>query len=105
MISLLSKIWCVISHLDCYLVYGGKAVINAVVIALGAAANAVLNAIPVDIPAPPAFPDAVTEVLSWIAWVFPVHTVYLIMEFFVTAWIMWQIVVIILRWVKAHESA
>src|SRR4051812_33625363 len=104
MIALLSKIWCVISHLDCYLVYGGKAIVNAIVLALVTAANFLLNAIPVSMPAAPTLPDPLVTVLGWIAWIFPVHTVYLIVEFMILGWLAWQAVVIVLRWAKATDA-
>jgi hypothetical protein len=100
-IALLAKIWCVISHIDCYLLYAGKAVVNAIVIALATAAQFAINAIPVNVPDSPSMPAPVTTALGWIAWVIPVGTIFSILAFALTAWVAWQVAVIILRWVKA----
>jgi hypothetical protein len=103
-IALLAKIWCVISHLDCYLVFGGKAVVNAIVVALAVAAQFVINAIPVDVPDPPSLPGPMGTALAWINWVFPVGTVVDILAFSLLAWLAWQVAVIVLRWVKATSD-
>lgn len=104
MLSLLKGIWCVIVHLPCYLLYGGIAVINAIILALGTVAQAVVAGIPIDMPDPPELDGPFTDALHWVAWVFPVGTVLDILTFFLGAWLMWQVVAIALRWIKATDG-
>jgi hypothetical protein len=102
-LDFLSKIWCVLSHMDCYVLYGIKAAINGFVAALGAVVALAIAAIPVDMPDPPAMPDAMTTALSWVAWVFPIGTLLAIIAFFLSVWLMWQAIAVVLRWVKALD--
>lgn len=102
--SILSDIWCVISNLDCYLIYGGIAVFNAIIAALGFLLSNIIGAIPLNMPDPPTLPSLVVDGLGWVAWVLPVHTAYTMVELGLVAWIMWQIVALALRWVKATDA-
>jgi hypothetical protein len=102
-LDFLGKIWCALSHMDCYVLYALKAAVNAIVLALGAIVGVLIAAIPVDMPDPPAMPDAMTTALSWVAWVFPIGTLLAIIAFFLSVWLMWQGVAVLLRWVKALD--
>lgn len=104
MLSLLSDIWCVLVHLPCYLLYGGIAVLNAIILALGTAAQLIVAGIPVDMPDAPELPAPFATGLHWVAWVFPVSTVLDILLFFLSAWLMWQAVALALRWIKAIDA-
>jgi hypothetical protein len=52
-------------------------------------------------PTMPGVPSGVTTAAGWVAWVFPVGTAVNILAFMITAWIVWQIIALALRWAKA----
>lgn len=78
------------------------AAVNAVIAALAAAAQAVLNVLPA-MPALPSMPQQVTDALGWVNWFFPVGTVFDILGFMVSAWLLWTGVATILRWAKVVQ--
>lgn|SRR5881392_93165 len=98
MIALLQQI---VSFFVCWVETALVTILNALIAALGALLALLISLDPIDMPAPPTLPAPMTTALGWVAWVFPVGTAVSILVFFVTAWIMWQVVLIGLRWAKA----
>jgi hypothetical protein len=45
-------------------------------------------------------PTQVTTALGWINWFFPVGTLYSIVVTLVTAWLLWMVIRVPLRWGK-----
>jgi hypothetical protein len=74
--------------------------LNAVIAALGAAAAAALALLP-DMPALPDLPEPMVTAEAWVAWFFPVNTVWDILVFALSMWVLWNVVAIALRWGKA----
>jgi len=74
--------------------------LNTAIAALGAAAAAAIALLP-NMPALPTEPSALVTAEGWVAWVFPVNTVWDILVFFIGVWLLWQAVAIALRWAKA----
>jgi hypothetical protein len=74
--------------------------INALIAALASVIAALFSALP-DMPQLPDPPAALVTAEGWVAWVFPVGTLISILEFVLAMWLIWQIVVIALRWAKA----
>jgi hypothetical protein len=91
----------IVDFMVCWIQTGATLAANGIVFALGILLAGLVAASPVDMPAPPTMPTAMTDVLGWVAWVFPVGTAVSILAFFVTAWIAWQIIALVLRWVRA----
>jgi hypothetical protein len=75
-------------------------VLNALIAALAVAAAAVLGLLP-DMPALPDLPAPMVQAEAWVAWAFPVETVWNILVFSAGVWLLWQAVAIALRWAKA----
>lgn len=98
MIALLQTI---VSLFVCWVQTGVTLVVNAIVAALAALLTALVAADPVNMPALPTLPAPFTTALGWVAWVFPVGTAVDILAFLLTAWLAWQVIAILLRWVKA----
>lgn len=73
--------------------------LNAIIKALATAANAVLGLLP-GMPTFPNLPSQFSQVMGWINWFFPVGTVFDIVAFMVTAWLLWMGLRVILRWAK-----
>ena len=104
MIALLQTI---VDLFVCWVQTGATLVFNAVIAAIAfviAAAVAILPDLP-DFPDAPAWlvgtgVDGDNGVLGWVAWVFPVHQAVLIFAFIVTAWIVWQLVAMAMRWAR-----
>ena len=103
MLGILADIWCVLSHLDCYVLYALKAGVNAIIVALAAIVSLLFSTIPLDMPDPPELPAAMETAIAWVAWIVPVATVVAILAFFLSAWLMWAGISVVLRWAKAIE--
>lgn len=74
--------------------------LNQLIVYLAAVIDEVMDLMPTM----PAFPDVPTEfttAVGWVAWLFPVNTVFDIVAFLIAAWLVWQGVMIALRWAKA----
>lgn len=52
-------------------------------------------------PALPTMPTAFTTAYAWVAWFFPVNTLLALLASVLAFWLIWQVVVIALRWAKA----
>lgn len=100
MISLLRSILCAVTNIPYYLLHLVVVGINALIAGLGAIIGAAVSAMP-GMPSEPALPDTVAGVVSWVAWVIPVSTIIDILTFSFAAWLLWQVVMIGLRWAKA----
>lgn len=86
-----------IAYLVLHLVVEG---INALIAGVAAIISAAVALMP-NMPDEPALPDTVEDVLSWVAWVIPVGTIIDILTFSFAAWLLWQVVMLALRWAKA----
>jgi hypothetical protein len=67
---------------------------------LAAAAAAALALLP-DMPALPDLPTPMVTAEAWVAWFFPVETVWNILVFCLSMWVLWNVVAIALRWARA----
>jgi energy-converting hydrogenase Eha subunit A len=89
----------------CWVETGVMTVLNLVIAALGAAIAALALLMPTmpDFPTTPSWLSSTgpTPVLGWIAWFFPVHQLVLMLAFFLSAWLLWFALSIVLRWAKA----
>lgn len=103
MLNFLEGIYNFISNLGGWLLYGIITAINAIVAGLAAFVQGLLDGISVGMPTAPTLPSTFSDILSWVAWVFPVHTVVQIAIFYAAAWIMWWLLSIALRWVRAES--
>jgi hypothetical protein len=99
-IAWLSKIWCTLTNIPCYVETALVYFVDVILAAIGAFLLGVLSLLP-DMPALPTTPDAVTTAASWVAWFFPVSTAATIFGFLFSAWLLWQVVAVALRWAKA----
>jgi hypothetical protein len=97
----LSDMWFVVTHLPQFLWYSLISLVNLLVAGLAKFVQALLDGIGISMPAPPTVPSTFTDVLSWVAWVFPIGTVADIAVFYAAAWLMWFVVSIGLRWARA----
>jgi hypothetical protein len=93
MIDLLSSI---VAQLVCWIETGGVDVINAMVVAIAAAAVALFAVLP----SMPAFPTLSGD-LSWFYWLVPVSTIASVLATGATLYAAVVLVQIALRWVKA----
>jgi hypothetical protein len=84
----------------CWVETAVMTVLNLVIAALGAAISALALLMPT-MPDFPSTPGPLADVLGWIAWFFPVHQMVLMFAFFLSAWLLWFALSIILRWAKA----
>jgi hypothetical protein len=84
----------------------GKLVIlavNALIAAFAVVLGALFSILP-DMPALPSLPDAMVTAESWVAWFFPVGTLFDILAFVLSMWLLWQAVALALRWAKALQD-
>jgi hypothetical protein len=84
----------------CWVETAVMTVLNLVIAALGAAISALALLMP-DMPTFPTTPEALSQAVGWIAWFFPVHQMVLLFAFFLSAWLLWFALSIVLRWAKA----
>jgi hypothetical protein len=77
--------------------------LNALIAALASVLAGLFSLLP-DMPALPSLPDAMVTAEAWVAWVFPVSTVFDILVFGFSMWLLWQAVALALRWAKALQS-
>lgn len=80
------------------------AALNAVIAAVGYAAQSTFDLLP-EMPSLPAIPSSVTGVYGWVAWVFPVSTIEDILAWATTMWVLWFAVSGLLRWAKLERGA
>lgn len=92
-----------VTNLVCWIQTGLVRALNFVIASLGALLAAVAGLMP-DMPAMPERPSQFDTALGWMNWVFPVGTVVQVLTFLVGAWLIWQGVVIALRWAKASAT-
>lgn len=78
-------------------------VLNALIAALAAVIGALFALLP-DMPPLPDLPEPMATAEAWVAWVFPVQTVWDILVFGFAMWLLWQAVAIALRWAKALNN-
>jgi hypothetical protein len=92
------------AQLVCWIMTALIGALNLIVAALGAliaAAVALLPDMPEEIPS---VPTELTTAAAWINWLFPVSAVAGLLGFLLTAWVLWQAVVILMRWAKATSE-
>jgi hypothetical protein len=99
----LEKIFCAVSQFPVYVLVGLINGANAIIAALGALVEEILDLLP-GFPEIPGIPDEVADGAGWVAWFFPVGTVLSILTWFLAVWLVWQGVVIALRWAKASDE-
>lgn len=73
--------------------------INGLIAALGEILAGLFSLLP-DMPELPDPPDAIVTAESWVAWIIPVHQIVLALTFVVSMWLLWQVVLIALKWAK-----
>lgn len=78
----------------------GLLVINGLIAGFGAVLGGFVSLLP-DMPALPAMPTAFTTAYAWVAWFFPVNTLLSLLAAVLAFWLIWQVVVVALRWAKA----
>lgn len=100
MTSLLTDILCWIKQIGAMVLNSIIDGLNAVIVALAAAAHFVAGLMPA-MPAAPTLPSPFNTVMGWIAWFWPVDTTVAALSFVVSAWLIWLGVSILLRWVRA----
>lgn len=103
MIGLLQWLVDFFAQLVCWIMTALMGFLNLMLVAIGGLIEAAIMLLP-DMPTVPGVPSEVTQVLAWINWFFPVGTVVSFFTFFLAAWILWQLVVILLRWAKASNA-
>jgi hypothetical protein len=79
-------------------------IVNGFIVAVATVLEAVRSILP-EMPALPAPPDALVTAESWVAWVFPVGTLLDVLAFVISMVVIWEVVVLVLRWAKAHEGS
>jgi len=79
------------------------ACLNALIVAIAAVLSGLFAILP-DMPDLPTPPDAMTTAAEWVSWFFPVGTVIDILAFVLTMFLLWQAVVLALRWAKATDA-
>jgi hypothetical protein len=67
--------------------------------ALGALLDGAIALLP-GMPTLPAMPGPMVTALGWVSWAFPVGTVVHIFGFIAGAWLLWQVVAALMRWLK-----
>jgi hypothetical protein len=88
-----------LSQIVCWIETALLVAFNAVIAALAYLLAAALGLMP-NLPAFPDVPDEVLNIIGWVAWVFPVAQAALCFAFIVTAWVLWQLVALLMRWGK-----
>jgi hypothetical protein len=79
-------------------------VLNAFITAVATVLEAVRSILP-EMPDLPTPPDSLVTAEGWVAWVFPVGTLLDVLAFVVSMVVIWEVVVLVLRWAKAHEGS
>jgi hypothetical protein len=100
---LLQQILDFLSLLVCWIMTALVLTLNLLLAALGTLIEGFVILMP-DMPDLPTMPGAMLTALAWINWFFPVGTVVQILTFLFGAWLLWQAVVLILRWAKATNA-
>lgn len=90
-------------QLVCWIMTALVLTFNLIIAALGALIAAAIELLP-EIDGVPAVPDEITAAAGWVNWFFPVGTVLNFFTFIVGAWLLWQAVVLGLRWAKATDE-
>lgn len=96
-------ILCAIENIAYWLLHLVVAGINAIIVGAAELIAAAIAILP-DMPTTPATPSEVTTAANWIAWVIPTSTIVDFLTFAFAVWLLWQLVVILLRWVKATDQ-
>lgn len=97
MIGVLNAILCVLQNILLAVLWAGALVINALIVALGAFAAALVLLLP-GMPDPPPPPDS--GVLQVFAWFYPLGGLLAGLLVFITLWITVVAIKAALRWVK-----
>jgi hypothetical protein len=74
--------------------------INALIAALAAIIGALISLLP-NMPDLPELPAPFVTAEAWVAWFFPVGTVVDILAFWLSMWLLWQVIALAMRWAKA----
>lgn len=97
MLGILNDILCVLRNVLLAIAYAGVEVVNAIVLAIGAFATALIGLLPA-MPDPPSPPDG--GVLGAVAWMYPVGAMVALLVTFVSLWGIVTLLRAALRWVK-----
>jgi len=106
----LTSIWNVLKAILCVLQQIGPTMLAILILALNAVIAglatilATMIALLPEMPEWDGLPAPFVTASEWINWVFPVDTLLGFMAFAITAWVIWQAVVIVLRWAKAVDG-
>jgi hypothetical protein len=94
-----SLLQAIVNHFVCWVQTGVTNVINAIIAALAVLVGTVAALLP-NLPSLPSLPTYMVTAEGWVAWVFPVHQAVLVLAFILTAWLVWQVVALAMRWAK-----
>lgn len=100
---LLQGIYDVLAQLVCWIMTALVLTLNLLLAAIGLLLEGAVFLLP-DMPTLPALPSEFATALAWVNWFFPVGTAVSIVTFLLTAWVLWQTVVLLLRWAKATNA-
>lgn len=103
MISLLQSLLDFFYQLVCWIMTALIGALNLIIASLGALIVLAVELLP-DMPTTPTVPSEITTAASWVNWIFPVNTVAQIITFLIGAWVLWQAVVLLMRWAKATSQ-
>ena len=99
----LQMILCVLQNLALSILAVIVMAVNGIIVSLAALITTIIATMP-NMPSLPSIPSEVSTGLTWVAWVLPTGTIYDILVFYLTAWLVWQVVLILLRWAKAPDE-
>ena len=103
MTSILQAIYDFLAQLVCWIMTALVLTLNVILGALGVIITEAIDLLP-DMPTTPTVPSQVEAVAGWVNWFFPVSTALQFLTFIFGAWLLWQVVVLGLRWAKATDE-
>jgi len=104
MLGLLRAILCWIKQIGAMVLNALIDALNVILAAFVDAVNLLINEWPVAMPDLPSLPPELVEAIGWLRWSpLPVDAGLAFLLFMVTVWLLWIVVVPILRWAKAVD--
>jgi hypothetical protein len=103
-IGLLTDILCWIKQIGAMVLSALVDAVNLVLAALGALANGLMAAWPIDMPTLPAVPSQLATTMGWVKWTpLPITAAFGLFFFLLTVEILWFAGAAILRWAKVVD--